>query len=122
MARTRRFIAVMALVAVPLAACSNQDADAQDVSSSLKEAGATSDQADCAAEGLTEGTDKLTQEQLNEVAKADDLADLDSDLQTKVNTVMDGCFGAGPEGETSEGEGEGSTTTTTAEGSTTTAP
>lgn len=118
MARTGRFVAVMALAAVPLTACANQDADRADVVDALEEADASRDQADCVADGLTDQDSEnvLSQDELNDLADANDLDDLDeddADIADKVRAVMDQCFNG-------EGSSDEGTTETTEESTTTT--
>lgn len=115
MARSRRFLAVLALAAVALAACTSQDADRDDVANAMEEAGASEEQADCVADGLE---DELSQDQLNEVADASDLEDdLEDDLRETVEGVLNDCLasgeGEGGDGDSTDDTSEESTTTTT---------
>jgi PBP1b-binding outer membrane lipoprotein LpoB len=120
-ARTRWSVAALALVALTLGACSSKNAKASDVRKTLKDAGATTEQADCVAEGLD---DKLDQKQMNEVAKADELSELKKSLQDIVNETLNKCLvegessdsETGDTSDTTEPEGSGDETTTTTSG------
>jgi hypothetical protein len=122
MARTRRFLAVPA-IALLAAGCPSQDADRADVVEALEEAGASSEQANCVGDGLTdEDSDTLlSQKQLNELADASDINDpddLDPEIAETVMEVLDGCFDGGSSDEdTGDGETDStSESTTTTEG------
>jgi hypothetical protein len=109
MARTGRFLTVIALAALPLAACAEQDASHDDVVEALTDADAPDQQAACVADGL----DELSQDQLNDVAGASDLEeDLDQGLYDTVRGVMDQCFNAaGADKDTSDTADDTTTTT-----------
>lgn len=109
-------VAATSLLAVlALGACGEKDASEDDVRDVLESAGATDTEIDCAAPRIA---DDLTQDELNDLAKASDIDDIPDEVDDKVTPILDECLGDGP----SESEGEGSTestTSTTAEGETT---
>lgn len=111
---TRWSVAGLALVALTLGACTNQDVDRDDVLKTLKSAGATTEQRTCVADRLD---DELDKDQMNEVGKADDLADLDKPLRDIVDATLNECVGGGAPADetettdTTEGESEATTTT-----------
>jgi hypothetical protein len=109
-------VAATSLLAVlVLGACGEKDASEDDVRDVLDSAGATETQIDCAAPKIA---DELTQDELNDLAKASDVDDIPDKVDEKVTPILEECLGASE----SEGEGEGSTestTSTTAEGETT---
>lgn len=131
MTRSRRIAGLAALTALALSACASGDAKVSEVRDSVREAGATAEQADC-VEGRFE--DDFDQDQLNDIAAVDDLDELDGSLREEVQAILDECVG-GESPSTSEEEGgepsesdtsdtteaDGSTTTTAAETTTTTA-
>jgi hypothetical protein len=131
MTRSRRIAGLAALTALALSACASGDAKVSEVRDSVREAGATAEQADC-VEGRFE--DDFDQDQLNDIAAVDDLDELEGSLREEVQAILDECVG-GESPSTSEEEGgepsesdssdtteaDGSTTTTAAETTTTTA-
>ena len=120
-ARIRWSVAALALVALSLGACSNKNAKASDVEKTLKDAGATTEQAKCVASDLDKALD---QKQMNEVAKADELSELKKSLQDIVNETLNKCLvegessdsETGDTSDTTEPEGSGDETTTTTAG------
>jgi len=108
-----------------LGACGSTDASEDDVHDVLTEAGASEEQADCAAGDIA---DELTQDELNDLAGADSVGDIPEDIDEAITPILDRCLAEGgpveeaPEGEgdtsdtsdTTEGEGSADTTTTTA--------
>lgn len=108
-------VAATSLLAVlALGACGEKDATEDNVRDVLENAGATDTEINCAAPKIA---DDLTQDELNDLAKASDIKDIPEKVDDKVTPILDECLGSG-----SEGEGEGSTestTTTTAEGEST---
>jgi hypothetical protein len=113
-----------ALAALLLAGCPTNDVDGSDLADALEEAGATQDQADCAADRFD---DELDQDERNDVAEAssdEEIEDLPESVRTTYEAIMAECIaGEAPAEETSSttaagegGEGtEESTTTTAAE-------
>ena len=109
--------ATLTAAALVLGACGQQNASESDVQEVLEDAGATKDQANCASSKIA---DDLTQDELNDLAKADTAEDIPKAIEEKITPILDECLGSGSE---SEGEGDGETTestTTTTEGETTT--
>jgi hypothetical protein len=97
-------LALAAVLAFTLTGCPNQDLDGADAANVLTDAGASEDVADCLG---TRFQDDLSQDQINEVGGADDLGDLDTDLQDKVQGILDECV-SGSDG-TTEDQGSGET-------------
>jgi hypothetical protein len=92
-----------------LGACGNTDANADDVHDILTDAGASEEQADCAAEGID---DELDQGELNDLAGADSIGDIPEAIDEKITPVLDRCLAeGGPVEEVGEGEGDTSDTT-----------
>lgn len=115
----RSIIAASTIVAVlALSACGGTDTSEEDVHDILTEAGASEEQADCAAGGIA---DELTQDQLNDLAGADQIDDIDAEIDEKITPILERCLAEGGPVEetettdtTAEGEGdEGSTDATT---------
>lgn len=88
-----------------LGACGNTDANADDVRDILTDAGASEEQADCAADGID---DELDQDELNDLAGANSIDDIPNDIDEKITPVLDRCLA---EGGPVEEEGEGDTDT-----------
>lgn len=105
------------IVAAPLfaaalivGACSEKNASASDIQEVLEDAGASKDQADCAA---TEIDKALNQDEMNDLAKADTAGDIPDKIDELIQPILAQCLS---ESSTDDGEG---TTTTTAEGEST---
>jgi predicted small secreted protein len=119
MIRSRGLIALAAVAALSLSACTNNDADGGDVADAMTDA------------GLAEGTDPnfpecmgeeferaFDQDQMNDLAGADNAEDFPSGTEETVNSIIEECSGEsvpGSEGSESE-DTESETTTTAAEG------
>jgi hypothetical protein len=120
MFRTGAYATGAVLMALLLAGCPSNDVDGADLADALEEAGATSDQADCAAERF----DDLNQDDRNEIAEADDqeaIDDLPENLRTDYEAIMTECLAEGGDTTTTTaGEGEETSTTAPAGDSTTT--
>lgn len=93
-----------------LGACGEKDANESDVSEVLVDAGATEAQADdCAGQIAGE----LTQDELNDLAGANEEGDIPDEINEKITPILDQCLsGEAPP------ESESETTDTTAEGET----
>jgi hypothetical protein len=111
-------LTLAAVLAFTLTGCPSQDVDGADAASVLTDAGAPEEVADCLGDRFD---DDLTQDQINEVGGADDLADLDQELQDEVQTILTDCISSdgestGDSSETTEPADESGdeTTTTTA--------
>lgn len=100
--------------ALILGACSEQNASASDIEEVLVDAGATKDQADCAA---TEIDKALTQDEMNDLAKADTAGDIPDKIDEQIQPILAECLSEGG-GSTDDGETD-ETTSTTAEGEST---
>lgn len=111
MVRSRR-LAALALAALALSACASNDAKRSDVVDAMTDAG-IEDEFPGAAECIGDGfDDEFDQEQLNELASADDPEDFPDDTRDTVTSIIEEC--------TTGAEGSGSEGTTSTEGSTTT--
>jgi hypothetical protein len=121
MFRTGAYATGAVLMALLLAGCPSNDVDGADLADALEEAGATSDQADCAAERF----DDLNQDDRNEIAEADDqeaIDDLPENLRTDYEAIMTECLaeGGGDTSSTTAAEGEETSSTTAPAGDSTT--
>jgi hypothetical protein len=118
-----RLAALVAVVAVLLAACASQDVDGEDAASVLTDAGAPEAVSSCVGERFD---DELSQDQLNEVGGADQLNELDNELETTVQSILDECVSGESDSEAPADEGESSdssdTTEADADATTTSAP
>jgi predicted small secreted protein len=114
-----RLAALVAVVAILLAACANQDVDGKDAASVLLDAGAPKAVSTCVGDRID---DELSQKQKNTVGKADQLSDLNNDLQDTVQGILDECVsGDGADsGSDSSSTDEGDTSDTTEAGDSTT--
>jgi hypothetical protein len=93
MSRTRRYATVTALAAALLGACANNDADRGDVVDALTEAGVPESQARCAGRGFE---DEFNQDELNEIAEADQPDQIDQDLRERSNAILQECLTGDP--------------------------
>ena len=94
-----------------LGACGNTDASEDDVHDILTEAGASEEQADCAAGDIA---DELSQDELNDLAGADTPEDIPADIEEKVTPILDRCLAEG--GPVEEDTDDTDTSTTTEDG------
>lgn len=104
MARRRRIAALAALTALSFAACTNTDADRGDVEDAMTDAGLSTRQAECVADRFDE---TFNQEQLNDLAAADEPEDFPEGTSEEVDQILRRC---------TEGDGEGGGSTDTTEG------
>jgi hypothetical protein len=113
MIRSRGLVALAAVAALSLSACTNNDADAGDVEDAMRDAGLDPDEAECMGrEFETEfGAD---QDQFNDIAAADNPEDWPSGSEATINSIIEDCTGEAVPG-AQDGESE-TTTTTAAEG------
>jgi hypothetical protein len=114
-----RGLAVLAAVAaLSLSACTNNDADAGDVVDAMSDAGLDRDQADCMGR---EFEDAFDQDQMNDLAAADNPDDFPSGTKPTVDSIIEDCTGDtvpgsdAPESGSDDSQSE-TTTTTAAEG------
>jgi hypothetical protein len=115
MIRSRGLAALAALAALSLSACTNNDADADDVVDAMTDAGLDQDQADCMGRGFEDAFD---QDQMNDLAAADNPDDFPSGTKPTVDSIIEDCTGEpvpGSESSGSEGQDGDSETTTTTE-------
>jgi hypothetical protein len=109
---SRPIIAATVLAAAALlGACASKNSKESDINNVLVDAGATKQQADCAASKIF---DKLSQEEVNDLAAADHEDDIPKKIDAKITPILDECL-------KSENPGGSTTSTTAAEGSSTTA-
>lgn len=118
MARTRRFAAIVALAVLPLAGCTNTDADEGDVVDAMEDAGLPRGQAECVGERFVEEFDD--QDTLNDLASADDPQDFPSGTEEQVTQILEECTSGASAGSGDTGE-PGEDTTESTEATTTTA-
>lgn len=104
-----------AVTALSLSACTNQDADIDDVRDALEEADLNREQVRSCTNAFEDAD--FSQDDLNEIADAETLDDLPNDLGEQVNTLLRQCI-EDSSTTTTEASGEsdesGETTTTTA--------
>jgi hypothetical protein len=114
MIRSRGLAALAAVAALSLSACTNNDADAGDVVDAMSDAGLDRDQADCMGR---EFEDAFDQDQMNDLASADNPDDFPSGTKPTVDSIIADCTGdtvPGSDAPESGGDSESETTTTTA--------
>jgi hypothetical protein len=120
MIRSRGIVALVAVVALSLSACTNNDADAGDVVDAMTDASLPENQARCMGQAFERefGDD---QDVFNDIAAADDPGDWPSGTRETINSIIEECTGesapgsGGSDSEGQDGESE-ATTTTAAEG------
>jgi hypothetical protein len=119
--RTGRNATLIAVAALLLGACTSSDADRGDVVDALVEAGVPESQAEDCGDRFTQGEDRFTQDELNDIASADDPGDVSEALWQRVESILSECI-SGEGGETTESteSTDGETTETTGEETTTT--
>jgi len=113
MIRSRGFAALAVVAALSLSACTNKNADGGDVVDAMSDAGLDPDQARCMGQEFDKAFD---QDQMNDLAAANDPKDWPSGTKPTVDSIIEDCTGEavpGSEGSQSEGGGTGSETTTT---------
>jgi hypothetical protein len=98
-------LALAAVLAVTLTGCPNQDLDGADAANVLTDAGASEDVATCLGDRFD---DDLSQGQINDVGGADELSELDNELQEEVETILAECVGGSSEGSGDSVEDQGS--------------
>jgi hypothetical protein len=114
---SRRFAALVGAAAILLSACASRDVHAKDATNVIKDAGGTEAEARCIGDGLDA---ELSQKQMNAVGGAEKISDLDKDLETTVQSVIDECIDGEGGSSSDSGSDSSETTDTTAEGDTTT--
>ncbi|HET6952166.1 MAG TPA: hypothetical protein VFI47_17425 [Acidimicrobiales bacterium] len=102
MTRRTRLLALVAVPALALAACTSNDAKRSDVVDAMSDAGLTDDQAACVGDGF-EAAFGDDQELFNDVAAAADTDEFPEGTEDQVREIIDGCV---------NGEGDGGTETT----------
>jgi hypothetical protein len=116
MIRSTGLAALAAVAALSLSACTNNDADAGDVVDAMTDAGMDEDQARCMGDEFDKAFD---QDQMNDLAGADNPDDFPSDTKPTVDSIIEQCTGQpvpGSEGSGSDGQDSESETTTTTAG------
>jgi hypothetical protein len=104
-------LALAAVLAVTLTGCPNQDLDGQDAANVLTDAGASEEVATCLGDRFQ---DDLSQDQINDVGGADQLSELDNELQEEVEAILAQCVDGGSVEDQGSGEpsdGDSSDTT-----------
>ena len=116
MIRSTGLAALAAVAALSLSACTNNDADAGDVVDAMTNAGMDEDQARCMGDEFDKA---FNQDEMNDLAAADNPDDFPSDTKPTVDSIIEQCTGQpvpGSEGSGSGGQGSESETTTTTAG------
>jgi|RhiMethySRZTD1v2_1073278.scaffolds.fasta_scaffold03289_15 hypothetical protein len=122
MTRRSRFAALVAVAALAVAGCSNNDAKKSDIVNAMADAGLNDDQSQCVADGIYDeyGDDQDT---LNDIASASEPSEFPDDTQPTIEGILDDCLGSSPASgapgdstTTTEAGDTGDTTTTTAAG------
>ena len=90
MIRSPGLAALAAVAALSLSACTNNDADAGDVVDAMTDAGLDQDQADCMGR---EFEDAFDQDQMNDLAAADNPDDFPSGTKPTVDSIIADCTG-----------------------------
>jgi hypothetical protein len=126
-----RLVAIAVLLAATAAACANGDASRNQARDAMLDAGLDDDQANCVGNALApDGETGLTQDELNELSKADDISELsgialersDLDMAEFARTALEGCV-EDPAGESApETEPDAAESDNTGTGSATTDP
>jgi len=104
--RGLRAAALVGTAVVVLGACAGSDSDRDDVINAVEEAGGTADVAECVSDGFF---DSFSQDQINDLAGADQPEDFPSEIAEEADQIMTQCQetdGASfeAEGESTEGE------------------
>jgi hypothetical protein len=106
-------VALAAVAALSLSACTNKNADAGDVVDAMTDAGLPDDQAKCMGDEFDK---EFNQDEMNDLAAADDPKDWPSGAQPTVDSIIEQCTGQpvpGSDASGSGGQDGGSETTTT---------
>ncbi len=115
MIRSTGLAALAAVAALSLSACTNNDADAGDVVDAMTDAGMDEDQARCMGDEFDKA---FNQDEMNDLAAADNADDFPSDTKPTVDSIIEQCTGQPVSGSEGSGSGdqdsESETTTTTA--------
>jgi hypothetical protein len=90
MIRSRGLAALAAVAALSLSACTDNDADAGDVVDAMTDAGLDPDQADCMGQEFDRAFD---QDQMNDLAAADNPDDFPSGTKPTVDSIIEDCTG-----------------------------
>jgi hypothetical protein len=116
--RSRGLAALLAVAALALSACTNNDADAGDVADALTDAGLAEDVdpgfPDCVGEEF-EAEFGQDQDLFNDLASADEPEDWPSGSEETVSSIIEDCRDGSPSESEPEGEDTESETTTTTE-------
>ena len=113
MIRRPGLVALAAVAALSLSACTNRNSDAGDVVDAMTNAGLDEDQARCMGDEFEKA---FSQDEMNDLAAASSPDDFPSGTQPTVASSIEQCTGqpaSGSDGSESGGEGGGSETTTT---------
>ncbi len=111
MIRRHRVLALVAVVALSLTACSRNDAKRSDVVSAMTDAKLNRAQANCIGDGLEKAFGS-NQKLFNAVASATKPADLPKGTEPQIQAVLDDCLGKQNRTSTTAAGGSGSTGTT----------
>ena len=109
MTRPRRLAVLAAIVAIALPACSSQDAKVSDLVDAMEDAGLSRSQADCVGDGFEDAD--FSQEQLNDIAKAEKPEDYPGDTGDQIRQILETCTSESSSSSTTEST-ESTTSTT----------
>ena len=94
MTRRSRFAVLVAVAALDVAGCTNNDAKKSDVVNAMLDAGLEPEQAECVGDGIDEEF-RNDQELYNEVAAAADTDEFPEGTEDVVNDILTDCLGEG---------------------------
>jgi hypothetical protein len=108
MVPARRIVAIVALAALALTACSSNDAKESDIRDAMTDVGLSQGEADCVAgEMMTE----FDQGELNDIASATDPADFPDGSAGPIDSILDNCV-SGVDADTTDTDGDDSSDAT----------
>jgi hypothetical protein len=119
MTRRSRIAALVAVVALAAAGCSNNDAKESDVVAAMEDAGLSTDQAECVGARMQDEFGD-NQDLYNDVASASDIDELPEDTEPEIRAILDDCLAGGGSADSTDTTQAGETTETTVAGETTT--
>lgn len=114
MTRRSTFAALVAVAALAVAGCTNDDAKRSDIENAMTDAGLDPTQAACIADDI-EAEFGDNQDLLNDLAAADDPSDFPADTEPEIERILQECLGDGAgddAGSDDDATGDDSTTTT----------
>jgi hypothetical protein len=119
MTRRSRIAALVAVVALAAAGCSNNDAKESDIVAAMEDAGLSTEQAKCVGARMQDEFGD-NQDLYNDVAGASDIDELPEDTEPEIRAILDDCLAGESSAGTTDTTQPGETTETTVAGETTT--